>query len=160
MIEIMCSSHHSYFKSQLSTKHHPCGVNSSVNFSIIWVKAMDSSSTIHYLWTIYPVPTIVVAYTTKNDVEAEINCTALTNESTRSMGMRLTGHVNYTFAFVMPRIYEYDDEDDNVDLADNSYMVVHEFMNNNIKWDMDLDNYTSQVKFIANDSIILKVNFA
>jgi hypothetical protein len=130
----------------------------SGNSSIIWVKAeaTDNSSTIHYLWTTYPVPTIVIAYTTLKDVKVTVDWAKLINESSRNTGLMFDQAVNYTFGFTMPKIYEYDDDDDNVDLEDNSYMVVHEFSENTI-WEMDLDRSAAKVKFTANDSIIFRV---
>ncbi|XP_028398931.1 glycosylated lysosomal membrane protein-like [Dendronephthya gigantea] len=140
---------------KLSTSKLCPSPKSSFNFPLIWVKAMDSSSTIHYLWTTYPVPTIVVGYTTRKDVKVTVDCAALTNETSRNNSIRFSHSMNYTFAFAMPRIYEYDDDDDNVDLTDNSYMVVREFMDST-KWDVHLDASAHQVTFTANDSIILK----
>ncbi len=97
-----------------------------------------------------------MAYTTLKDVEAIVDWSKLINDSSRSLGVRFEPAVNYTFGFAMPRIYEYDDDDDNVDLNDNTYMVVHEFQEST-KWKMDFDNSTAQVKFTTNNSIIFKV---
>ena len=143
---------------KLSTKVFSCPAsNCPYNSSIIWVKAeaTNNSSTIHYLWTTYPVPAIVVAYTTLKDVEVEVIWEKLINESSRDSGLKFKPAVDYTFGFAMPKIYEYDDSDDNVDLNDNSYMVVHEF-SEKTNWEMDLDASAAQVKFTANDSIIFR----
>ena len=119
-------------------------------------EATDHSSTIHYLWTVYPVPTIVVAYTTFKDVKVEVIWEKLINKSSRDSGLKFNPPVNYTFGFAMPKIYEYDDDGDNVDLNDNSYMVVHEF-SERTNWETDFDASAAQVKFTANDSIIFRV---
>ena len=80
----------------------------------------------------------------------------MTNDSSRVLGLRFEPPVNYTFGFAIPRIYEYDDDHDNVDLNDNTYMVVHKFTEST-KWQVDLDKSAAQVTYTAHDSIIFKV---
>ena len=63
---------------------------------------------------------------------------------------------NYTFGFAIPRIYEYNDDDDDVDVSDNTYLVVHEFTENTT-WKTDFDKSSSEVVFTTNDSITFKV---
>ena len=97
----------------------------------------------------------MLAYTTLRNVTLHVDWGHLTNSSSRYLGLRFDQAMNYTFGFAMQRLYEYDDNGDNVDLSDNTYMVVHEF--ENTEWEMDFEPSSSQVKFTGNDSIILKV---
>ena len=99
---------------------------------------------------------MVLAYTTLDDVEVNVNWTDLVNQTTRNTSVIFHPTVNYTFGFSMPVLYEYDDDGDNVDLNDNSYMAVHKFTEST-QWKMELDESAGEVKFTANDSIIFKV---
>ena len=99
----------------------------------------------------------MVAYTTRQDVEAKVECAVLTDNTHQPLGVNFSQDVNYTFGFAMPRIYEYNDDNDDVDVSDNTYLVLHEFTENTT-WEMDFDNNTSEVVFTTNDSVIFKVS--
>ncbi|XP_046854542.1 glycosylated lysosomal membrane protein B-like [Xenia sp. Carnegie-2017] len=131
--------------------------NCSQETSLVWVKAKaDDNTTIHYLWTTYPVPTIVVAYTTTHrDVKLHLNWEKMVNTSTRDSSLRFEPPVKYSFGFSIPIIYEYNDVHDKAVIQGNKHVVKHAFAKST-KWKVKRDDSKGKVKFTtANNSIIL-----
>lgn len=121
-------------------------------------KADDNTTTIHYLWTTYPVPTIVVAYTTHCDVKLHFNWEKMVNANTRDSSLRFEPPVKYSFGFSIPIIYEYNDVHDKAVMQGNKHVVKHAFANST-KWKVKIDHSEGKVKFTtANNSIILVVS--
>lgn len=132
-----------------------CPINSSSNHnrSIIHVQATGPNSTIHHLWTTYPVPTIVVGYTSL-DVSLNISCGNLTADAHAS-GIEFHPPMNYTIGFAVPRMYEYDDEDDNAKLSSSSKIITHDL--SYTRWSAKVDYSSGKVTFTGNKSLIFEV---
>lgn len=132
----------------------PKNICSNHNRSIVHVQATGANSTIHYLWTTYPVPTIIVGYTSL-EVSLNISWRNLTADMHAS-GIAFHPPMNYTIGFAVPRMYEYEDEHDKAELSSGSNIFTHHL--SYTRWSVKVDNSLGKVTFTGNESIIFEVS--
>ncbi|XP_053330289.1 glycosylated lysosomal membrane protein [Spea bombifrons] len=101
---------------KVSLHYNPGFHNTSVN--LLHVRAVDNSSTIHYVWSTIGAPTVLLIYTSNAHSELHVNWTKLLSPSPHgAISIEPADSVLYATALLFNRIFEYWDVNNTADFS-------------------------------------------